>query len=85
MALTVSQKTAKKNTKHKNTKTKQNKKTFLRWVLKIEVCSCAAALKKKNKNNQKQFSLSSFRVSDSFSLYSTPERAFEAYTDDGNI
>ena len=51
MALTVSQKTAKKK-----------KKPFIRWVLKIEVCSCAAILKK---NSQKQFSLSSFRVSDS--------------------
>ena len=51
MALTVSQKTAKK------------KKPFIRWVLKIEVCSGAAILKKKN--SQKQFSLSSFRVSDS--------------------
>ena len=69
----------------------KKRKPFIRWVLKIEVCSCAAILKKKN--SQKQFSLSSFRVSDSclvaywrcFSLYSTPERTLEAYTDDGNI
>ena len=49
MALTVSQKTAKK------------KKTFIRWVLKIEVCSCAAILKKKQPKTILAFKFSSFR------------------------
>ena len=50
MALTVSQKTAKK------------RKPFIRWVLKIEVCSCAAILKKKKQPKTiLAFKFSSFR------------------------
>ena len=50
MALTVSQKTAKK------------KKPFIRWVLKIEVCSCAAILKKKTAKNNSRFQVFEFPI-----------------------